>query len=71
MLAKLPIDVGKLVDLRHQDHHGAAAARRLHARRTRLRADRRAAAQDLTKPDIVELHKIRAKIEMQDKSTWR
>lgn len=29
----------------------------------------KAAAQDMTKPNIVELHDIRAKIEMQDKST--
>ena len=29
----------------------------------------RAAAQDVTKPDIVELQEIRAKLEMQDKST--
>ena len=28
-----------------------------------------AAAQDITKPDMVELHDVRAKIEMQDKST--
>ena len=29
----------------------------------------KAAAQDITKPDVVELQEIRAKIEMQDKST--
>jgi lipopolysaccharide export system protein LptC len=28
-----------------------------------------AAAQDITKPDLVELHQLRAKMEMQDKST--
>jgi lipopolysaccharide export system protein LptC len=28
-----------------------------------------AAAQDITKPDIVELHQLQAKMEMQDKST--
>ena len=34
-----------------------------------LRAN--AAVQDITKPDLVELHKIDAKVEMQDKSTVR
>src|SRR6476469_3955481 len=37
------------------------------ARAYELSAD--AAAQDLTKPDIIELKKIHAKIEMQDKSS--
>ena len=69
VLARLPIDPGKIV---------------LHGTRITMEAPRvagftkdarpyevtaRAASQDITKPDIVELKEIRAKVEMQDKVT--
>ena len=68
-LARLPIDPGKIV---------------LHGTRITMEAPRvagftkdarpyevtaKAASQDITKPDIVELKEIRAKVEMQDKVT--
>ncbi len=69
VLARLPIDPGKIV---------------LHGTRITMEAPRvagftkdarpyevtaRAASQDITKPDIVELKEIRAKVEMQDNVT--
>ena len=69
MLAKLPIDVGNLVvsgtKITMEQPHLSGFTR--DARAYELSAD--AAAQDLTKPDIVELHNIHAKVQMQDKST--
>jgi lipopolysaccharide export system protein LptC len=69
MLARLPINIGDLVvsgtKITMERPHLAGFTR--DARAYELSAD--AAAQDLTKPDIVELHNIRAKVEMQDKST--
>jgi len=69
MLAKLPINVGDLVvsgtKVTMQQPHLAGFTR--DARAYELSAD--AAAQDVTKPDIVELHNIHAKMQMQDKST--
>jgi lipopolysaccharide export system protein LptC len=69
MLTRLPIDVGNLVvsgtkiTMEQPRHTGVTH----HARADEIIAD--AAAQDLTKPDIIELHHIRAKVQMQDKST--
>ena len=69
MLGKLPIDVGNLVisgtKITMEQPRMAGFTR--DARAYELSAD--AAAQDLTKPDIIELKKIHAKIEMQDKSS--
>lgn len=69
MLAKLPINVGDLVvsgtKVTMQQPHLSGFTR--DARAYELSAD--AAAQDVTKPDIVELHNIHAKMQMQDKST--
>jgi lipopolysaccharide export system protein LptC len=69
MLAKLPIDVGNLVisgtKITMEQPRMAGFTR--DARAYELSAD--AAAQDLTKPDIIELNKIHATIEMQDKSS--
>ena len=68
-LAKLPINVGDLVvsgsKITMEKPHLSGFTK--DARAYELSAD--AAAQDLTKPDIVELHNIRAKLQMQDKST--
>jgi lipopolysaccharide export system protein LptC len=69
MLAKLPINIGDLVvsgtKITMEKPHLSGFTR--DSRAYELSAD--AAAQDLTKPDIVELHNIHAKIEMQDKGT--
>jgi lipopolysaccharide export system protein LptC len=68
-LARLPINVGDLVvsgsKITMEHPHLSGFTR--DARAYELSAD--AAAQDMTKPDIVELHNIRAKLQMQDKST--
>lgn len=69
MLVKLPINVGNLVvsgtKITMERPHLSGYTP--DARAYELSAD--AAAQDLTKPDIVELHNIHGKVEMQDKST--
>jgi lipopolysaccharide export system protein LptC len=69
MLGKLPINVGDLVvsgtKITMEKPHLSGFTR--DARAYELSAD--AAAQDLTKPDVVELHNIRAKLQMQDKSS--
>lgn len=69
MLARLPIDVGNLVvsGTKVTMEQPRLSGFTHDARAYELSAD--AAAQDLTKPDIVELHKIRAKVDMQDKSS--
>jgi len=69
MLGKLPIDVGNLVisGTKITMEQPRMAGFTPDARAYELSAD--AAAQDLTKPDIIELKKIHAKIEMQDKSS--
>ncbi len=68
MLAKLPINVGNLVvsgsKVTMQQPHLTGFTR--DGRAYELSAE--AAAQDMTKPDFVELHNIRAKLQMQDKS---
>ena len=69
MLAKLPIDVGNLVvsGTKITMEQPRLSGFTSDARAYELSAD--AAAQDLTKPDMVELRNIRAKVQMQDKST--
>ena len=69
MLAKLPIDIGDLV----------VSGTKITMEQPRLSGFTRdgraysvtavAAAQDVTKPDIVELHDIHAKVQMQDQGT--
>lgn len=69
MLGKLPVNVGNLVisgtKITMEAPHLAGFTR--DARAYELSAD--SAAQDLTKPDIVDLKRIHAKVQMQDKST--
>ena len=69
MLAKLPINLDDLVvsgtKITMEKPHLAGFTK--DSRAYEFTAD--AAAQDLTKPDIVELSNIRAKLQMQDKST--
>jgi lipopolysaccharide export system protein LptC len=69
MLAKLPIDIGNLVvagtKITMEKPHLSGFTR--DARAYELSAD--AAKQDLTKPDLIELSNIHAKVQMQDKST--
>jgi lipopolysaccharide export system protein LptC len=69
MLAKLPIDVGNLVvsGTKITMEHPRLSGFTGDARGYELSAD--AAKQDLTKPDLIELRNIRAKVQMQDKST--
>ena len=69
MLARLPIDVGNLVvsgtkiTMEQPRLSGFTRDERAYE----LSAD--AAKQDLTKPDLIELRNIRAKVQMPDKST--
>ena len=69
MLAKLPADIGNLVvsgtKITMEKPHLSGFTR--DERAYELSAD--AAKQDLTKPDLIELHNIHAKVQMQDKST--
>lgn len=69
MLARLPVELGDLVvsgsKITMEQPRLSGFTR--DARAYELTAD--AAAQDLTKPDIVELRNIHAKVGMQDKST--
>lgn len=69
LLAKLPVDVGNLVvsGTKITMEHPRLSGFTGDARAYELSAD--AAKQDLTKPDLIELHNIRAKVQMQDKST--
>jgi lipopolysaccharide export system protein LptC len=69
MLAKLPINIDNLVvsGTKVTMEQPRLSGFTHDARAYELTAD--TAAQDMTKPDIVELRNIRAKIEMQDKST--
>lgn len=68
MLTKLPINVGGLIvsgtKITMEQPHLSGFTR--DARAYELSAD--AAAQDVTKPDLVELRNIRAKVQMEDKS---
>jgi len=69
MLAKLPINVDNLVvsGTKVTMEQPRLTGFTSDARAYELTAD--TAAQDMTKPDIIELRNIRAKVEMQDKST--
>jgi len=69
MLAKLPINLDNLVvsGTKVTMEAPRLAGFTHDARAYELSAD--TAAQDMTKPDIVELRNIRAKVEMQDKSS--
>ena len=69
MLAKLPINLDNLVVSGTKVTMEAPRLKGFthDARAYELTAD--TAAQDMTKPDIVELRNIRAKVEMQDKSS--
>jgi len=69
MLTKLPINVGDLVvsGTKITMEHPHLSGFTKDARAYELSAE--AAAQDMTKPDLVELHNIQAKLQMQDKST--
>jgi lipopolysaccharide export system protein LptC len=69
MLAKLPIDVDNLVvsGTKITMEQPRMSGFTHDARAYELTAT--AAAQDLTKPDIVELHNLHAKLQMQDKTT--
>jgi lipopolysaccharide export system protein LptC len=68
MLAKLPVDIGSLVvagtKITMEKPHLSGFTQ--DARAYELSADM--AKQDVTKPDIIELRNIRAKVQMQDKS---
>ena len=70
MLSKMPIDIGSLVvsgsKIMMQQPRVAGFTR--DNRRYDLTAQ--AAGQDLTKPDVIELHGIRANIEMQDRVSY-
>ena len=69
MLAKLPTDIGNLMvsgtKITMEKPHLSGFTS--DARAYELSAD--AAKQDLKKPDMIELHNIRAKLQLQDKST--
>jgi lipopolysaccharide export system protein LptC len=69
MLGQLPIDVGSLVvsGSKITMEHPRLSGFTHDARAYELSAD--AAKQDLTKPDLIELHNLRATVEMQDKAT--
>jgi lipopolysaccharide export system protein LptC len=71
MLSKLPVDLGSLVvsgsKIMMQQPRLAGFTR--DNRRYDLTAQ--AAGQDVTKPDLVELHGIRATMEMQDKAVFQ
>ncbi len=68
MLAKLPVDIGSLVvagtKITMEKPHLSGFTQ--DARAYELSADM--AKQDVTRPDIIELRNIRAKVQMQDKS---
>ena len=69
MLAKLPVDIGSLVvaGTKITMEQPRLSGFTGDARAYELSAD--AAKQDLTKPDLIELRNIHAKVQMQDKST--
>lgn len=71
MLTKLPIDISDLIvsGTRITMEKPRLAGFTHDSRAYELSAE--AAAQDLTKPDLVELHNLHAKVEMQDKSTMQ
>lgn len=71
MLTKLPIDISDMVvsGTKITMEKPRLAGFTHNSRAYEVSAE--AAAQDLTKPDLVELKNLRAKVEMQDKSTMQ
>lgn len=71
MLTKLPIDISDLIvsGTKITMEKPRLAGFTHDSRAYELSAE--AAAQDMTKPDLVELHNLHAKVEMQDKSTMQ
>lgn len=71
MLTKLPIDIGNLVvsGTKVTMEQPRLSGFTRDSRAYEVSAD--AAKQDLTKPDMIELRNIHAKVEMQDKSTMQ
>jgi lipopolysaccharide export system protein LptC len=71
MLAKLPIDISNLIvsGTKVTMEQPRLSGFTHDARAYELSAD--AAAQDLTKPDLVELQHLRAKVQMQDNSSMQ
>lgn len=71
MLAKLPININDLVisGTKVTMEQPRLSGFTRDARAYELSAEK--AAQDLTKPEVVELHNIHAKVEMQDKTTMQ
>ena len=67
-LADFPIDIGKLVVSGTKITMEAPRLAGYTRDNRAYELSARAAAQDITKPDLVELKEIRAKIDMQDKS---
>jgi lipopolysaccharide export system protein LptC len=69
MFAKLPVDIGSMVvsGTKITMEQPRLSGFTSDARAYEFTAD--AAAQDMTKPDIIELKNIHAKVQMQDKST--
>lgn len=69
MIGKLPIDISNLVvaGSKITMEHPRLSGFTHDARAYELSAD--AAKQDLTKPDLIELRNLRAKVEMQDKTS--
>ena len=69
MLTKLPIDIKNLVVAGTKITMEKPHLVRLHPRWRAYELSADAAKQNLAKPDLVELSNIRAKVQMQDKST--
>ena len=69
VLVRLPIDAGKLVISGTKITMEAPKLSGYTRDRRWYEMTANAAAQDITKPDLVELHDVRAKIETEDKST--
>jgi lipopolysaccharide export system protein LptC len=69
VLVRLPIDAGKLVISGTKITMQAPKLSGYTRDRRWYELTARAAAQDITKPDVIELQEVRAKIEAQDKST--
>ena len=67
-LSDFPIDIGKLVVSGTKITMEAPRLAGYTRDQRAYELSARAAAQDITKPDLVELHDIRAKLDMQDKS---
>ena len=69
VLVRLPIDAGRLVISGTKITMEAPKLSGYTKDRRWYELTANAAAQDITKPDLIELNEIRAKIEAEDKST--